>query len=109
MPLRPSIRSVPVALPGAALSCGHAAAADAVTEVAWARGDGGIVVVQANWGRQWPCAGYENAQLVSLEFRRDADHAGGTDVRLALEPPACCGWTTGSSPPRICSRPAPTH
>ena len=28
----------------------------------------GVVVVAVNWGRQWQCGDYENAQLVKLEF-----------------------------------------
>lgn len=88
MSLRSSIHHIRTALLGAALCCGHALASDALTEEAWARGTGGIVVVQANWGRQWPCAGYENAQLVAIEFQRQAAHADGArgpEARLALE------------------------
>ena len=27
-----------------------------------------VVIVAANWGRQWQCGAYENAQLINIEF-----------------------------------------
>jgi len=29
-----------------------------------------VVIYEVNWGRKWGCAGYENAQLISLTFSR---------------------------------------
>lgn len=87
MPPRSLIHITRTALAGAALFCAHALAGNAVTEAAWARGDGGIVIVQANWGRQWPCAEYENAQLVAIEFRQQDPPAGTRAERLVLETP----------------------
>jgi hypothetical protein len=34
------------------------------------RGAKGVVLLDANWGRRWNCAGYENAELRSLSFDR---------------------------------------
>lgn len=30
----------------------------------------GVILLDVNWGRQWLCGGYENAQLMSLGFER---------------------------------------
>ena len=58
-----------------------------LTAKAWAKGDRGAVIVQTNWGRQWPCAGFENAQLVSLTFTESAPPAGERPAELRLETP----------------------
>ena len=43
----------------------------------------GVVLVAANWGRQWKCGEYENAQLVKLEFTNLENEA-----TLKLETPS---------------------
>jgi len=30
----------------------------------------GVILMHVNWGRQWSCANYQNAQLVSLQFEK---------------------------------------
>jgi len=42
----------------------------------------GVVLVAANWGRQWQCGEYENAQLVNLEFTNIKNNE-----KLALDTP----------------------
>ncbi len=42
-----------------------------------------IVLVAANWGRQWQCGAYENAQLVNLEFLNLQN-----DEKLTLDTPS---------------------
>lgn len=59
----------------------------ALDAASWERGDRGAVIVQANWGRQWPCAGFENAQLVAIEFRQQDPPADTRAERLLLETP----------------------
>ena len=80
-----------VLLLSAALACAAGAttvaANEPLTETAWAKGDRGAVIVQTNWGRQWPCAGFENAQLVSLAFTETAPPAGERPAVLSLETP----------------------
>ena len=50
----------------------------------------GVVLVAVNWGRQWQCGKYENAQLESLEFERlaDNDKAKHQPSVLALKSPS---------------------
>ena len=43
----------------------------------------GVVLIAANWGRQWQCGAYENAQLVNLEFLNLQN-----DVKLTLDTPS---------------------
>ena len=43
----------------------------------------GVVLVAANWGRQWKCGDFENAQLVKLEFTNLENEA-----NLQLETPS---------------------
>jgi len=46
----------------------------------------GVVLVDVNWGRQWGCAKYENAQLESLQFENvssgDDEHSEYTQIKL---------------------------
>jgi len=46
----------------------------------------GVVLLDVNWGRQWNCAGNENAQLVSLRFenvsRKPGEHSKYTEISL---------------------------
>lgn len=65
-----------------------AQASEPLTERAWKKGEHGAVVVQANWGRQWNCAGFENAQLVSLAFAQRSQDADGAPDRIELETPS---------------------
>lgn len=80
-----------VLLLSTALACAAGATAVAANEpltgAAWAKGDRGAVIVSTNWGRQWPCAGFENAQLVSLAFTETAPPAGKRPEVLLLETP----------------------
>lgn len=46
-----------------------------------------VVLVQLNWGRYWPCTGFENAQLLSMSFVQLDPPAGGA-ASLALEAPS---------------------
>ena len=48
----------------------------------------GIVILQVNWGRDWGCAGFENAQLQKLEFTRLSDSASSEPAMLSLETPS---------------------
>ena len=51
------------------------------------RGEMAVVLLDVNWGRYWNCAGYENAQLISLRFENTArapgDHSKFTQIKLA--------------------------
>ncbi len=46
----------------------------------------GVVLLDVNWGRQWNCADYENAQLLSLRFenilRKPDEHDRYTEIFL---------------------------
>lgn len=56
----------------------------------------GTVLLDANWGRRWGCAGFDNAQLISFAFDRlplqraendpETDLVIGTSSRLAVSP-----------------------
>jgi len=50
-------------------------------------GQEGVVLLEANWGRRWGCAGSENAQLQELTFTRVADEASDRVV-LKLKTPS---------------------
>lgn len=39
----------------------------------------GVVLLDVNWGRRWECAGYENAQLVRLNFESTSRQSGDGD------------------------------
>jgi hypothetical protein len=48
----------------------------------------GIVVLQVNWGRDWGCGGFENAQLQKLKFARLPDAASSEPATLSLQTPS---------------------
>jgi hypothetical protein len=49
----------------------------------------GLVLLEVNWGRQWGCAGLENAQLQKISFKRLPDRASpGGDAAIELEAPS---------------------
>jgi hypothetical protein len=50
-------------------------------------GKEGVVLLEANWGRRWDCAGSDNAQLQELTFTRIADEASDSNV-LKLKTPS---------------------
>ena len=43
-----------------------------------------VVIMQLNWGRTWPCGGFENAQLQALTFTR-IPHLPGQETTLELK------------------------
>lgn len=50
----------------------------------------GVVLMDVNWGRRWNCAGYENAQLVSLGFENISRESGDSDkfTEIRLQSPS---------------------
>ena len=52
---------------GGRIAIGRAVEADAYARE---RGSQGVVLLSVNWGRQWGCGAFENAQLLSLSFDR---------------------------------------
>ena len=52
--------------------------------------DMGVVLLDVNWGRQWNCAGNENAQLVSLRFENISQKPGEHDkyTEISLKTPS---------------------
>jgi len=47
----------------------------------------GVVLLQVNWGRKWPCGKFENAQIEALTFTQWPP-AASTPVVLSLETPS---------------------
>lgn len=68
---------------------GRVAIGRAVEKDAYARqrATQGVVLLSVNWGRQWGCAGFENAQLLSLSFDRlsEASRPDGQSPDLSFE------------------------
>jgi len=49
----------------------------------------GLILLEVNWGRQWGCAGLDNAQLQKMTFVRMAGPADpGRDSRIKLKTPS---------------------
>jgi len=65
-----------------------ALAAEPLDAKGWAAGEHGVVILQVNWGRQWGCGGFENAQLVRLRFDQLSPPTGQTPDSLELETPS---------------------
>lgn len=51
------------------------------------KADLGVLIVQMNWGRQWKCGAFENAQLQALSFTQ-LPSAGGQAVSLEFITPS---------------------
>lgn len=51
--------------------------------------DNAVLLLHVNWGRQWKCAGLENAQLQALEFSPTSQNGGrSSEKSLLLEIPS---------------------
>jgi len=49
----------------------------------------GLILLEVNWGRQWGCAGLDNAQLQKITFKRLPDPAlPGGDATIKLKTPS---------------------
>lgn len=50
----------------------------------------GVVLLDVNWGRQWNCAGFENAQLKSLKFKNTSINTNSNNkyTEINLESPS---------------------
>lgn len=94
MPFRRNIvLDLTVSLLGFSLFLLHAvAAAEKLRESSYEQlaADMGVVLLDVNWGRRWNCAGYENAQLVSLVFENISHESGDSDkfTEIRLQSPS---------------------
>lgn len=63
-------------------------AAEALSEKTFRKAgpDTGVVVLHANWKREWGCASYENAQLQELGFTRLPDERSGEEDAFSIVP-----------------------
>jgi hypothetical protein len=59
-------------------------------------GANAVVVFDVNWGRHWNCGGYENAELMRLEFDRVAVEPKGSDAKADF---------VVDGPPRVTRKP----